>query len=92
MAVLRRTPANDDVRADDLPPAEERASRPPLLIAALLSLGAALGQYGVSGWDVRHLLFVAAGVALLVVFAPRLLPAGTWRSPRGLRPRCCCAG
>ncbi|MFF9351619.1 MFS transporter [Streptomyces sp. NPDC014734] len=68
----------------DVPPAEERAARPPLLIAALLSLGAALGQYGVSEWDVRHLLFVVAGIALLVVFAPRLLPEGTWRSARGL--------
>lgn len=84
VAVLRRAPAKDGARADDLPSAEERASRPPLLVAAMLSLGAALGQYGVSGWDVRHLLFVAAGVALLVVFAPRLLPAGTWRSARGL--------
>ncbi|NDZ90030.1 MFS transporter, partial [Streptomyces sp. SID10115] len=62
VAVLRRAPANDGVQASDLPPAEERASRPPLVIAALLSLGAALGQYGVSGWDARHLLFVAAGV------------------------------
>ncbi|NUW01573.1 MFS transporter [Streptomyces sp. CAI 127] len=84
VAVLRRAPAKDGARADDLPSAGERASRPPLLVAAMLSLGAALGQYGVSGWDVRHLLFVAAGVALLVVFAPRLLPAGTWRSARGL--------
>lgn len=90
VAVLRRAPANDgggDPAAagpDDLPPAEERASRPPLVIAALLSLGAALGQYGVSGWDVRHLLFVVAGLVLLVAFAPRLLPRGTWRSARGL--------
>ncbi|MEU5451932.1 MFS transporter [Streptomyces californicus] len=88
VAVLRRAPANDGTDRvalpDDLPAAEERASRPPLLVAAMLSLGAALGQYGVSGWDTRHLLFVAAGVALLVVFAPRLLPAGTWRSARGL--------
>lgn len=90
VAVLRRAPANDgggDRAAavpDDLPPAEERASRPPLMIAAMLSLGAALGQYGVSGWDARHLLFAVAGVVLLVVFAPRLLPRGTWRSARGL--------
>ncbi|MEI7033655.1 MFS transporter [Streptomyces pratensis] len=86
-AVLRRASAGDGGRAappDDLPPVEERASRPPLLVAALLSLGAALGQYGVSGWDVRHLLFAVAGVGLLVVFAPRLLPEGTWRSARGL--------
>lgn len=88
VAVLHRAPANDGTDRvdlpDDLPPAEQRASRPPLLMAAMLSLGAALGQYGVSGWDTRHLLFVAAGVALLVVFAPRLLPHGTWRSARGL--------
>ncbi|WP_107060948.1 MFS transporter [Streptomyces griseus] len=88
VAVLRRAPAQASTGGvalpDDLPPAEQRASRPPLLTAAMLSLGAALGQYGVSGWGTRHLLFVVAGVALLVVFAPRLLPAGTWRSARGL--------
>ncbi|MFZ4281597.1 MFS transporter [Streptomyces rhizosphaericola] len=87
VAVLRRAPAGADAEDPvpvDLPPEEERASRPPVLVAAMLSLGAALGQYGVSGWDVRHLLFVVTGVALLVVFAPRLLPKGTWRSARGL--------
>ncbi|MFD0040673.1 MFS transporter [Streptomyces anulatus] len=81
VAVLRRAPAGDGGQA---PPAEERVSRPPLVVAGMLSLGAALGQYGVSGWDARHLLFVVAGVVLLVVFAPRLLPRGTWRSARGL--------
>ncbi|MFI0932831.1 MFS transporter [Streptomyces sp. NPDC021019] len=81
VAVLRRAPEGDETQA---PPAEERASRPPLVVAGMLSLGAALGQYGVSGWDARHLLFVVAGVVLLVVFAPRLLPQGTWRSARGL--------
>ncbi|WP_097865911.1 MFS transporter [Streptomyces sp. rh34] len=81
LAVLRRAPAGDE---DQAPPAGERASRPPLVVAGMLSLGAALGQYGVSGWDARHLLFVAAGVVLLVAFAPRLLPQGTWRSARGL--------
>ncbi|MFD3641461.1 MFS transporter [Streptomyces griseus] len=81
VAVLRKAPSAE---SDRTPPAGERASRPPLLVAGMLSLGAALGQYGVSGWDARHLLFVAVGVALLVVFAPRLLPEGTWRSARGL--------
>ncbi|WP_329154918.1 MFS transporter [Streptomyces anulatus] len=81
VAVLRRAPEGDGSQA---PPAEERASRPPLVVAGMLSLGAALGQYGASGWDARHLLFVVAGVVLLVVFAPRLLPKGTWRSARGL--------
>ena len=64
--------------------ADDRPTRPPLLLAALVSLGAALGQYGVSGWDVRHLPFLAVGLALLVAFAPRLLPPGTWRAARGL--------
>lgn len=63
---------------------EVPAERPPLLVAALLSAGAALGQYGASAWDPCHLAAVAAGVVLLVVFAPRLLPRGTWRGARGL--------
>lgn len=62
----------------------DRVPRPALLVAAAVSVGAALGQYAVSGWDVRHLLCGVAGVALLVVFAPRLLPPGTWRAARGL--------
>lgn len=49
-----------------------------------MSLGAALGQYGVSGWDVRHLPFLAGGLGLLVALAPRLLPLGTRRAARGL--------
>ncbi|MDJ0465860.1 MFS transporter [Streptomyces sp. H27-C3] len=85
VVVLRGSTAKDrDAMPADVPPAEERAARPPLLVAALLSLGAALGQYGVSKWDLYHLVFVAVGIALLVVFAPRLLPRGTWRSARGL--------
>ncbi|MFC5909230.1 MFS transporter [Streptacidiphilus monticola] len=63
---------------------EARAGRPPLFGAAMLSLGAALGQYGVSSWDRRHLAFLLAGVGLLAGFASRLLPPGTWRSARGL--------
>ncbi|MEU1665162.1 MFS transporter [Streptomyces sparsogenes] len=70
--------------APEAAPSEDHPSRPPLLVAAVVSLGAALGQYGVSGWDVRHLLFAAAGLGLLAVFAPRLLPVGTWRAARGL--------
>ncbi|MFC5153188.1 MFS transporter [Streptomyces amakusaensis] len=65
-------------------PSATGAARPPLLVATAVSLGAALGQYGVSGWDARHLLFSVAGFALLAVFAPRLLPPGTWRAARGL--------
>ncbi|GAA1075779.1 MFS transporter [Nocardiopsis composta] len=58
--------------------------RPAPVAAVALSLGAALGQYGVSGWDLRHLPFAVGGFALLAVFAPRLLPPGTWRAARGL--------
>ncbi|MCX5192659.1 MFS transporter [Streptomyces sp. NBC_00249] len=65
-------------------PDGEQPPRPALLIATTVSLAAALGQYGVSGWDPRHLLFAAVGLGLLVLFAPRLLPVGTWRAARGL--------
>ncbi|MFJ9413796.1 MFS transporter [Streptomyces sp. NPDC101227] len=64
-------------------PSDDRPPRPPLLLASMVSLGAALGQYGVSGWDVHHLWCAAAGLGLLAC-APRLLPAGTWRAARGL--------
>lgn len=68
------------------PPAapKDDAPRPALLVALAVSLGAALGQYGVSGWNALHLACTASGVVLLVVFAPRLLPPGTWRAARGL--------
>ncbi|MEU3602739.1 MFS transporter [Streptomyces sp. NPDC006798] len=65
-------------------PEKGKGPRPPLLIAVAVSLGAALGQFGVSAWDVPHLLSTAAGVTLLVVFAPRLLPPGTGRAAPGL--------
>ncbi|MFG3141501.1 MFS transporter [Streptomyces sp. NPDC048211] len=64
--------------------AAERTPRPALTVAAAVSVGAALGQYAVSGRDLRHLLCGAAGLALLVVFVPRLLPPGTWRAAHGL--------
>ncbi len=88
VVVLRDRPGGGRSDGTDaaagLPSADERAVRPPLLVAAMLSVGAALGQYGVSAWDVRHMVFAVAGVVLLAVFAPRLLPRGTWRSARGL--------
>ncbi|MFD7864424.1 MFS transporter [Streptomyces sp. NPDC059783] len=62
----------------------EARPRPPLLVAAAVSVGAALAQFGVSGWNLTHLLCGAAGLALLVVCVPRLLPAGVWRAARGL--------
>ncbi|MFI0943050.1 MFS transporter [Streptomyces sp. NPDC021020] len=58
--------------------------RPALPAAAAVSAAAALTQYGVSAWDVPHAVCAAAGLALLVAFAPRLLPAHTWRAGRGL--------
>ncbi|MGW2848875.1 MFS transporter [Streptomyces sp. NPDC001274] len=65
-------------------PAGDDAPRPAPMVALAVSAGAALGQYGASGWDIRHLLFAAAGLALLVLFADQLLPTGTWRAARGL--------
>lgn len=66
------------------PPAEDRPPRPALTVALAVSVGAALGQYGVSGWDTRRLLCAVAGLALMAVFVARLLPPGTWRAGRGL--------
>ncbi|MFJ5230800.1 MFS transporter [Kitasatospora sp. NPDC088391] len=73
------------LRRQDGPPRDPGpAARPPLLVAVVVSLAAAVGQYGVSGRDARHLLAVVAAGALLAAFAPRLLPTGTWRAVRGL--------
>ncbi|MEV0092208.1 MFS transporter [Streptomyces sp. NPDC050738] len=62
----------------------ERAPRPPLLVAGAVSVAAALGQYAVSGWDLTHLLCAAGALAALAVFAPKLVPTGTWSAVRGL--------
>ncbi|MEU6578489.1 MFS transporter [Streptomyces sp. NPDC046805] len=58
--------------------------RPALPAAVAVSAAAALTQYGVSAWDVRHTACTVVGLALLVVFAPRLLPPRTWRAGHGL--------
>ncbi|MFE3941825.1 MFS transporter [Streptomyces sp. NPDC059118] len=71
-------------RAAPAPSEEESTPRPALMVAVAVSVGAALGQYGASGWDTRHLLFAAGGFALLVLFASQLLPTGTWRAAHGL--------
>jgi MFS family permease len=76
--------AQPGIRRPGNGPSGDRPPRPPLLVAAAVSLGAALGQYAVSGRDMRHLLCGAGGLALLVVFVPRLLPTGTLRAARGL--------
>ncbi|MFD4594415.1 MFS transporter [Streptomyces rubiginosohelvolus] len=68
--------------SDDRP--RETTARPALLVTLAVSVGAALGQYGVSGWNVRHAVLAGAGAVLLVALAPRLLPEGTWRSASGL--------
>ncbi|MEV1020507.1 MFS transporter [Streptomyces sp. NPDC050264] len=60
------------------------APRPALPAAVAVSVAAALTQYGVTAWDVRHLLCTGAGLALLVAFAPRLLPPRTGRAAPGL--------
>lgn len=70
--------------APPAPSGDEPAPRLALTVATAVSLGAALGQYGVSGRDLRHLLCAMAGFALLGAFASRLLPRGTWCAARGL--------
>ncbi|MFB7950527.1 MFS transporter [Kitasatospora phosalacinea] len=65
-------------------PAAADRSRPSLPTAVLVSVGAAVCQYGTASRDAVHLLALTAGGALLVALAPRLLPAGTWRAVRGL--------
>ncbi|WP_393059519.1 MFS transporter [Streptomyces sp. LN549] len=84
VVVMLRSPSWRAPSKPESDAVEDRTPRPTLLVAAAVSVGAALGQYAVSGWDVRHLLCGAAGLALLVVFVPRLLPPGTWRAARGL--------
>lgn len=88
LTMLRRSPWSPPTTPQATVPSEDPTGNPPrrtaLAVAAAVSLGAALGQYGVSGWDVRHLLFTAGGLALLVTCAPRLLPPGTRHAARGL--------
>ncbi|MYW67866.1 MFS transporter [Streptomyces sp. SID8379] len=76
--LLRGQPSRADAVSEGPPP------RPALPAAVAVSLAAALTQYGVSAWDVTHVLCTGSGLALLVSFGPRLLPRGTWRAARGL--------
>ncbi|WP_225834644.1 MFS transporter [Streptomyces sp. NK08204] len=66
----------------DTPEASVR--RPALPAAVTVSVAAALTQYGVTAWNVRHTVCALVGVVLLVAFAPRLLPPHTWRAEGGL--------
>ncbi|WP_459740405.1 MFS transporter [Streptomyces sp. E-15] len=81
--LLRRPTAWSGAAAGDEEP-EGPVRRSALPAAVVVSVAAALTQYGVSAWNVRHAACLAAGLALLVAFAPRLLPPGTWRAGRGL--------
>ncbi|GLZ81376.1 hypothetical protein Afil01_61830 [Actinorhabdospora filicis] len=62
----------------------DKPPRPALLPAIAVSLGAALGQYAVSGRDWWHLASGAVALALVVAFVRRLVPTGTWRAAPGL--------
>lgn len=83
VVVLRRTRPGAAVAADG-PPAEPARQRPTLVAAALVSVGAALAQYAVSGWSALHLGCGIAALTLLGAFAHRLLPGGVWRAGAGL--------
>ncbi|WP_424217442.1 MFS transporter (plasmid) [Streptomyces sp. BI20] len=58
--------------------------RPSLGVAVTVSVAAALTQYGVSAWNLRHLLCTTIGVTALLALAPRLLPPRTTRAHGGL--------
>jgi MFS family permease len=66
--------------------------RPALLLAGTAGAGAALAQYGSSGWTWVYLAVTVAGAALVIVSAPRLLPSGTVRAARGLPATVLAAG
>ncbi len=69
------------VRETPPPPEQTRAFLPRLLLGGLAAIGAGLLQYG-SG--ARHIPLMVAGLLVLVVALPRLLPPGTVRAARGL--------
>ncbi|MFF4413324.1 MFS transporter [Streptosporangium sp. NPDC001559] len=62
----------------------DEAGRPGLIVAAAVSLGAALAQYAISDWNVQHLILGLVGLVLVVAFVRRMVPPGTWRAMRGL--------
>lgn len=66
------------------PGGREAVRRPSSAVAVAVSGAAALVQYGVSAWDPRHLTCTAAGLAVLLGCAPRLLPPRTFRAGHGL--------
>ncbi|GHF73055.1 MFS transporter [Kitasatospora xanthocidica] len=84
LPLLRRPGAAGAEGAEGAEGLAETAARPPLAVAAAVSGGAALAQYGVSGWDPGRLAAALVGLGLLGAFAPRLLPGGTGRAARGL--------
>jgi MFS family permease len=82
VTALLRGRSRSAATADGTPP--RARSRPPLAMAATVSAGAAIVQFGASGRDLGHLLAAAVGLAALAGFARRLLPPGTTRAAPGL--------
>ncbi len=60
------------------------APRSRLLAGAALALGALAAQWGTTALEPLPLVVAAVGVVAVVGAAARLLPAGVWRSARGL--------
>ncbi|QIZ02292.1 MFS transporter [Streptomyces sp. S1D4-11] len=79
LLLRKRTMAAQVTEASDGP-----VHRPAVAAALVVSVAAALTQYGVSSWNVQHVLCTVAGLTLLIAFAPMLLPPRTWRAERGL--------
>ncbi len=76
-------PAGPSVAPDDRSGDADRAFLTRLAWGTLAAVGAALLQYG-SGLRGTGLALVFAGLAVLAVSLPRLLPPGTLRAARGL--------
>lgn len=81
--VLHRGLAGSRPVRDDRPGGLDAAFLPRLAWSAMAAVGAALLQYG-SGLRAPGLVLVIAGLVVLAVSLPRLLPPGTLRAGRGL--------
>ncbi|WP_371682519.1 MFS transporter [Kitasatospora sp. MMS16-BH015] len=87
IAVLRRTGEQEppaEPRADAEPEVSPKDDRVPVGAAAGLSAGAAVCQYGASGWSTGQLVALVVGGGLLGWFGPKVLPGGVGRAVRGL--------
>ena len=87
-ATLLREGSGPEYAADVETPAPiDRSGRRTLALGAGVTVGAAALQLGASGpgWDAAlELALVAAGLAVLAVFVPKVLPAGAMRFWRSL--------